>query len=651
MMRWALVGLLAALPAHADVIPPGCGGVFAPTLVYTRQPRAQAPVGTMSDAANWQHANDISRVWAQSEADVVLDSNGAITVIHDCTSTADVCTAQEPRVSPDGAKIIYSVSQGKKLDHVVMVAGVDTGLREFDTVTAELWLYDIATGKSRRLSEGHIDRSPAWASNDLIVFASDRAGTYAPRSTLGRNFYPRPAFHIHRARITAAGLSDVTDITPAEHFAQSPEVLTTGEVVYSSWQGVAPREFGSTPQNHWWIQGVDINGNAPRSLLGAHGSGSIENYPLVKDWADPARRGEGATQYRGLRVVGELWPGYLAVVNYYRGNSLGAMGKIFGWQNIEPEGASLERNIPAVTHWSSAGNPGSARYVPSTLLNMTPYGTDQDSTDPIYHKDGRAAGRAGYPAPLPKSWGYGPDAWLYTHARGWCYEAMDTKKATVEAMGGEPTCKKQINVALVRQVKNPFDPAQTKPIACASLDYHCWDARAVASYGDLYGQDVPAIASITAPAVCELRVVNARMSELSPLPPPPGATPDKIKALAVAYQGNADPAYPAIVQSFGVEYFDPWRAVPGREGNAKDYPPVTAKLEQDGSVRLPVDCGRPFQHFGYDAKGQKIASGLAPMATFGPMTCHGCHDGHSEEIGGTLPDAAEAFKATIAGKK
>ena len=80
---------LAVLPAHADVIPAGCGGVFAPTLVYTRQPRAQAPVGTMSDAANWQHANDISRVWAQSEADVVLDSNGAITVIHDYIRLGD----------------------------------------------------------------------------------------------------------------------------------------------------------------------------------------------------------------------------------------------------------------------------------------------------------------------------------------------------------------------------------------------------------------------------------------------------------------------------------------------------------------------------------------------------------------------------------
>ena len=156
---------------------------------------------------------------------------------------------------------------------------------------------------------------------------------------------------------------------------------------------------------------------------------------------------------------------------------------------------------------------------------------------------------------------------------------------------------------------------------------------------------------ISASAQCELRVVNARASELWRAPPPPGATPAKIEELAVAFQGNADPAYPALVTHFGVEYFDHWTKVPDREGLAKSYPPLMAPLEKDGSVRLPVDCGRPFQHFGYDKDGKRVASGLAPMATFGPMHCHGCHDGHSEERLQALGNksAEERFKTTVAG--
>ena len=156
---------------------------------------------------------------------------------------------------------------------------------------------------------------------------------------------------------------------------------------------------------------------------------------------------------------------------------------------------------------------------------------------------------------------------------------------------------------------------------------------------------------ISASAQCELRVVNARASELWRAPPPPGATPAKIEELAVAFQGNADPAYPALVTHFGVEYFDHWTKVPDLEGLAKSYPPLMAPLEKDGSVKLVVECGRPFLHFGYDKDGKRIASGLAPMATFGPMTCHGCHDGHSEERLQALGNksAEERFKTTMAG--
>jgi len=650
-MKPLILLLTLAISASAQEPPPGCDDAKLHPLIYTSQPRAQTPVPPMSDAANWQHANDISRVWEQSEADLVYEVGGKRTVIHDCTGSPEVCTAQEGRLSPDGMRVIYTVSRGDALNISVKGSGLETGLKDFKTKTAELWVYNLINKTKRRLSSGYIDRSPVYASNDTIVFASDRAGTYAPRSTLGRNFYGQPAFQLYRARIAPNGLEDITNITPAEHFVMIPEVLTNGDIAYSAWHGVAPREFGSTPQNHFWICSVDINGNNPRCLLGAHGSGTIKSYDFISDWADPARRAEASTQIRGLRVMAELWPGYLAVSNYYRGNSQGAMGKIFGWEHSEAEGASLEKNIPAMNQWSTSSNPGSGRYVPSTLLNMTPFALDQDMA-PVFHKDGRAAGRAGYPFPIPQSWGYGKDAWGFTRTRGWGYESATKELATIEAMGGEPTAKKQIELAFVKQVKNPFDPKQARVLACESLDYHCWDARAVAPYEDFYGIKTPPIAPIAKPTDCELRVVNARMSELHPIPPPPNATPAKIDELKIAFQGNASPDYAAIVDAFGVEYFDHWQSLPTREGLAKSYPPVKAKLLADGSVRMKVDCGRPFQHFGYDAKGNRVASGLAPLAAMGVITCNGCHSGHGEEQAALLKGSAvERFKPTEAGKQ
>jgi hypothetical protein len=141
MTNYLLIPILLALalPVVAD----DC----KTPLVYTRQPRPTTPVGPMSDAANWQRVNDISRVWQQAESDVVIDRCGEITAVHDCTGSPEVCTAQEARVSPDGKRIVYSVSRGKSLDLVVMANGLDTKLREFDTITAELWLYDVPTGK------------------------------------------------------------------------------------------------------------------------------------------------------------------------------------------------------------------------------------------------------------------------------------------------------------------------------------------------------------------------------------------------------------------------------------------------------------------------------------------------------------------------
>ena len=142
-------------------------------------------------------------------------------------------------------------------------------------------------------------------------------------------------------------------------------------------------------------------------------------------------------------------------------------------------------------------------------------------------------------------------------------------------------------------------------------------------------------------------VVDARSGELYPIP---GKGDEQNR---VAFQGHAHPDYPAIVRYFGVEYFDHWTRTPDREGLMKTYPPLKAPLLADGSVSLPVECGRPFRHFGYDEAGDKVAHGLTPLVcNEGECTCHGCHDAHSDERLEQLgwKTAEERFRGTLAGE-
>ena len=154
----ALVFLsMTAIAQHAFAADKGVGtvasgagraGEAAPAapqwkLVYTRQPRANSPVpGTpVKEAANWQHASDVGRInGGLAEADVVIDDrNGRVKVIYNCTTSKEICVAQEARVSPDGTKIVYSVGTGAELNEV-MGEGVKLGIYEIPGLThARLW--------------------------------------------------------------------------------------------------------------------------------------------------------------------------------------------------------------------------------------------------------------------------------------------------------------------------------------------------------------------------------------------------------------------------------------------------------------------------------------------------------------------------------
>jgi len=629
------LALLAVMGASATSVevekpPPGCGV----KLTYSRQPRHTAPIGPIGDASNWQHVQDIGRILQFSEADLMLGPK----VIHNCTTSPEICAAINPRVSPDAKKIAYSLHKGRVFLPVKAWGGPMTDLMDFATGTSEIWVYDIAADKSQRISSGYIDTTPEWVDNETLVFATSRGGVF-PNWGYNGNYYPHKGLQIWRGKIDGV-LTHLENLTPHEQLAFSPAVLTTGEICYASWQGFGERGRDHTPRNQWWALCMDGNGANTRSILGAHGSPHVKTTAYLNDWltSNPTKRGEGVTEIRGLRTLAEIAPGYLAISNYYRSNSTGAMGAIFGWEHHSTaEGVSKLINFKEGT--AADTRVGSGRFIPPSFKSLTPYGTDQDSSFPRFHKDGRAAGRTGYPAPHPSGW-------LFTHARGWCYEALPIEMANRKAMGGEPPCKKEIRLSLVDVVKNPFDEAQSVCVAGCQDKWQAWDGRAVVPYQKLYGQAVPKAIPAIKGDKAFLQVVDARAAELEPFP---NAKPQD----RISFQGNAVDDYSARVAGFRIELVSLWQSKPTTGGYSERMHYKTTPLESDGSVRVEVPCDAPFLMSGVDADGNVIAVDNMPhsLRCGEVRTCHGCHDGHSVERTNALGESPEArFARTMAAK-
>jgi hypothetical protein len=627
----------------------GCDEIKPIPLVYTRQPRPSERINAqIEDSANWSHVSDIARIYTFTESDVVLDTGGKIEVIHDCTGVSEICAAQEARVSPDGKRIAYSVSRGTRL-MPIMWSGINTKLTEFTSTTAELWLYDIPTKQKRRVSAGHMDRSPDWCGDDCLVFTSDRAGYFPPSAHHGDD-YQYKSMQVYRAKVTEGDITDIENLTPHELFALAPVVLHNGDITWSSWQGNYPRKPG-TPQNSWSIWAMDSNGANGRAILGMHGGPTLENYELIKGWVDPARAGEGTITVKGLRGCGEIWKGKIACANYYRGNKLGANGNGISFPyRRDAEGSWYLKNIEAADIYRTTPNaklPATGRFFPSKAKNITPFGESQDANSPKFSKEGRAAGTAGYFAP----WLHGSKFYIFNWNRGYCYEALPINMITRQAMGGELTCWKTIRLAIKEVVSNPW--TDSIPLACSDEAFHCWDARAVVEYAKLFGQAAPERKPTIPDGKCFLQVVDVRKAEVLGWP---GATEQE----RITWQGNAQPAYSELIKTgqFCITPVSQWTKVP-LAGNplaaVMGFPWYGAKQcqkpEEDGSLRMEVECNQAMLMGAIDVYGNTIATdnathSLRPGET---RTCLGCHV-HSEEHGGGR-DAAAEFAKTIAGQK
>lgn len=665
-------------------VKPRFGASDGTPLVYTRQPRARTPIaGTpIEEAANWQHASDVGRInGGIAESDVVIDHlNGFVDVIHNCTTSPEICVAQEARVSPDGRKIVYSVGYGNTLTEVTG-GGVKLGIYDIPALTeAKLWIYDLVTNDRYPIPNhppGVIDRQPEWLDNDTVVFTSNAGDTYPYRNQFSLHQGPGRCFAAPECVSQEYGYgpvgrslqiwsmdidgTDARNLTPHEQMALSPAVLTNGDILYSCWNAHGNHSFDaatsvgpSTSKNKWWLCRMDGNGADSTVILNAHKSSNLKS----RAWLTDIKGGEGETQLRALRSVAEIFKNKLAVTNYYRGNHVGSLGIIFGMDYGDPhvEGCSTEACYTDGIYRGT--RPGSGRYVPSSLRAITPYGMDQDM-NVRRHIDGRAAGKAGYPAPLS------PTEFLITHARGSCYEVTPKSEANRNWTGGEPTCQKAIYKVKVPMVTNPFDTRQMEMVAGGD-QWQAYDARAVTTYQNIYGQPAPKRpAALDARKGCFLQVVDARKSELHPARPYNWMTTlyEQCSTQGCAvntenpdfYAQNIAALTIYLPQMWDISYVGADKAEYRDTINNMGHKSIailgSQPLEADGSVKMRVPCETPLIMAGTDKKGMVIAHDemLHSMRAGETRTCHGCHDGHSQERAAQLGrSAAERFRSTLA---
>jgi hypothetical protein len=356
--------------------------------------------------------------------------------------------------------------------------------------------------------------------------------------------------------------------------------------------------------------------------------------------------------------VAEIRKDYLAVSNYYRANHTGSMGIIYGWGYKGPgvEGVSVLNNFEH--HLFNNNAEGSGAYIPSDFIALTPYGNDQD-TAVRRNGDGKAMGKAGYASALP-----GTDDFMLTHARGNCYEAARVEHSTLDWTGGEPLCQKGIYRVHVDQVTDPFDPEQMTLLAGGD-EWQIYDADAITNYQSLWDQPIPDRPERLQGDSCFLQVVDARAAELQPIAPYDwNQTLSKQCSSQGCAVNSEEPSFLADqlqyltvyeVEMWDVSYSNGNHATFGKTTNNHGFKSVSTwgyqELEDDGSVRMEVPCETPLQILGQDENKMTIAHDdkVHSLRRGETRTCHGCHDGHSEERAAELGESPETrFARTLA---
>lgn len=642
-------------------------------ITYTMAPRVTGEVCNdnfcVSESANWQRFTDVGSVWRVSETNVVHDDlNGTITTMHDCTGVSDICAADGTRFSPNGLLVAYHVLSapptatkwGVRVPNGGPMLSKADGVWEFDAQNSDIWIYSVLTGHKWKVNLPGRSRDPEWCGPNCLMVANDSQGTFAPRSINGTdktNFYKFPSAHIKRVELNAAGQpAQVTNLTPDCVFSLAPFMLSSGRFGYSCFSGwsdhpetsahPAYKDMGSTPQNFWKIQTKELDGSDPRTILNGHGTWPIDAYSYIQDWVDPLRMSERTSIVQSPRPCQETRVGRMKCGSYYRAQYAGTIiGSIL--RGDAGEGTLYSSKVLEFLY--SSNMEGSGRYMDPDIYNATPYAPSQDFQSPNMEKDPpyRVAGRA----QNPTAWVGDHPGFLYAHCRGLCYTAAKPELLNYEALGGEPLAKWEIRLAAGQRVSNPFDPKQSKVIACASMDDHCINPDVGDTYENIMGVPFPETKTPKDEGKCYVAVVDAREGDLENIPGNTGYGNGDSASIRVKFQGNAlDPiAVKTLAYNFRLDYTQDWTTTATDVG----FPSRISqriRLKPDGSLFSEVLCDTPFQHFLESETGLTLAAGIdrlhVPRGTV--MVCHGCHADSIEtraEFSGT---ARQRFTQTLA---
>ncbi len=598
LVLFTLVSSIDPIPATASTSQFG--------FVYVRVPRTQGPVEakTMRGEAFTIDHPDVNDRLPDSKLQVTgfnapgqlvhIDAKGNRRILFDCFKEVTPCVPLDPAVSFDGNEVIFSV--------LYQTPGGETSDRKLKNSShSQLLIARLDTGEIQKLphTTGTYDLGPVWLPNGKIMFTSNRSAKWG---TVLRGATP-PQHQSLQLWIANADGTQPRNVGVHEvDGALNPHVLSSGRVIYSSWQlnhmlayranNGGPNKFG-TLHNMFWVASVNEDGGDWQSLFGAHNS--------------KYGKGRFGFSVKGLHFLGEMSSGRICATNYYRGNNLGG-GEIVCWQ---PEPDMIEgMYIDEAKQLADI-------FRPRKMVNIAPWARSADTFS--FKRDGQFLGKLRDPEGLPD------DQLLFTFLRGACGLGMANSVKRDEAL------KDQLlgcDAGIYRTTHIPSDGPEDLQVVENDPLWHEFAARVAEPYRFVHGIDKPRQAKMqkTIDGSCVLGTASA-ISETRHID---GYSFGNYKACGL--QGCEIDGLPESDLK-ALRFWQVWpntthgknhlnSLIGNRTTLLGDVP-----LEEDGSAAVKLPCDTPYLMAGVDSDGlvikrDQVIQSLRPGER---RVCSGCH--------------------------
>ncbi len=597
-MLFTVVSVFNPVLAHTITEPFG--------FVYVRVPRTQGPVEAetrLGETFTIDHP-DVNDRLPDTKLQVAgfnapgqlvhIDAKGNRRILFDCFKEATPCVPLDPAVSFDGSEVIFSVLyQSPEFER--------NGRKLEKSSEAQLMIVRLDTGEIRKLPHrsGTYDLGPVWLPNGKIMFTSNRSAKWG---TVLRGATPATHQSLQLWIANADGTEPHNVGVHEVDGALNPFVLSSGRVIYSSWQlnhmlayranNGGPNKFG-TIHNMFWVASVNQEGGDWQSLFGAHTS----------------KYGNGRFGFsvKGLHFLGEMSSGWICATNYYRGNNFGG-GEIVCW---EPEPDMVEGMYIGETDQLADV------FRPRNMVNVASWARSADTFS--FKRDGMFLGKLRDPEGLPEG------QLLLTFLRGACGRGMANPERRAEALEGQPL---GCDAGIYRTTRIPSDGPEDLEIVEDDPLWHEFAARVAEPYRFVHEINKPRQANMkktgdgscilgTASAISETRHINGysfgnykacglQGCEIDGLPE------SELKALRFWR------VWPNIIR--GKNHLN--SLIGNRTALLGDVP-----LEDDGSALVQLPCNTPYLMAGVDGNGlvikrDQVIQSLRPGEK---RLCSGCH--------------------------